>query len=281
MRFQGRAAIVTGAGRTHGIGEAIALRLAEEGADVVVVDLCRQRPNLPRERFGQWEELQSVAARVAQCGRRSLAVKADVTDEGEVEAMVAEALTALGHIDILCNNAGGGTGAGPADSTPVADVALADWNYTLAASLTSTFLCSKHAARAMIAQGRGGAIVNTASVAAHHGVAGCSAYAAAKLGVASLTQTLALELAPHGIRVNAFSPGVTDTQYVRQRLEFVAAHRDEKSVETLLAEWVKTVPLGRAASPEEMASVAAFFASDDSSYMTGQTLLVDGGLTAR
>jgi 3-oxoacyl-[acyl-carrier protein] reductase len=281
MRLENRVALVTGAGRPQGIGEAIALRLAREGADVVVVDLCRERPDLPREFFGQWEELSGVSNRVEALGRRGLAVKADVTDENDVRDMVARAVAMFGRIDILCNNAGGGTGAGPADSTPVTDVSLSDWNYTLGVSLTSTFLCSKHVGRQMIRQGIGGRIVNTVSVAAHHGVVGCSAYSAAKLGVVSLTRTLALELAPHGITVNAFSPGVTDTQYVRQRVEGVARTRSDTTPSQVLADWVKNVPLGRAATPDEMASVAAFLASDDSRYMTGQTLCVDGGLTAR
>jgi NAD(P)-dependent dehydrogenase (short-subunit alcohol dehydrogenase family) len=133
----------------------------------------------------------------------------------------------------------------------------------------------------MIEAGKGGAIVNTVSSAAHHGVIGCSAYAAATLAVTSLTQTLALELAPHRIRVNAYSPGVTDTQYVRQRLEFVARTTPGKDLPQLLQDCVRNVPLGRAALPTEMASVVAFLASDDASYMTGQTLRVDGGLTVR
>lgn len=247
----------------------------------MIADLCRERPDLPREHFGQWDELCAIAADIGRSGRRVVPVKADVTNEAEVETLIGEALAAFGRLDILCSNAGGGTGAGPADSTPVMDLAVGDWNYTLAASLTSTFLCAKHGARAMIVGGRGGAIVNTASVAAHHGVPGCSAYSAAKLAVTSLTQSLALELAPHRIRVNTFSPGVTDTQYVRQRLEFVAQTAAEKNTERLLDAWTKSIPLGRAAQPREMAAVAAFLACDDSSYMTGQTLIVDGGLTAR
>jgi NAD(P)-dependent dehydrogenase (short-subunit alcohol dehydrogenase family) len=281
MRLDNRVAVVTGAGRSQGIGEAIALRLAREGARVAVVDLCRQRPDLPREKFGQWEDLLQVAKRVSENGRPALPLKADVTNEEEVAAMVAQVIAEFGQIDILCNNAGGGTGAGPVDSTPVVDVALDDWNYTLGASLTSTFLCSKHVARRMIEGKRGGRIVNTSSTAAGRGVLGCSAYSAAKLGVVSLTKTLAMELAPYNITVNAFSPGITKTQYVQQRIESVAASATGKSPSQVLSDWLATVPLRRAASPEEMASVAAFLASDDSSYMTGQTLNVDGGLTAR
>jgi NAD(P)-dependent dehydrogenase (short-subunit alcohol dehydrogenase family) len=223
----------------------------------------------------------AIAGEIRASGRKCLPLKADLTCENDVKAMVSAAVGAFGRIDILFNNAGGGTGAGPADSTPVTSLARPDWEYTLAASLTSVFLCTKHVARVMIAGGRGGSIVNTASVAAHHGVAGCSAYAAAKLAVTSLTQTLALELAPHHIRVNAFSPGVTDTQYVRQRVALLAETSDGKDADSLLREWVRSVPLGRPAEPSEMASVAAFLASDDASYVTGQTLLVDGGLTIR
>ena len=281
MRFQDRVAIVTGAGRAQGIGEAIALRLASEGARIAVVDLCRERPDLPREKFGQWEELQAVAERVSRHGTRVIPIQADVTNEDDIVRMVETVMREFGRLDILCNNAGGGTGAGPVDRTNVTDLSRADWDYTLDISLTATFLCSKHAARAMISGRRGGRIVNTVSVSAHRGMPGGSAYAAAKFALISLTQSLALELAPHDITVNAFSPGMTLTQYVQQRMESVAAGQPGKSAAEVQAEWVKGLPLRRAAQPSEMASVAAFLASDDSSYMTGQTLIVDGGMTTR
>jgi NAD(P)-dependent dehydrogenase (short-subunit alcohol dehydrogenase family) len=246
-----------------------------------VADLCRERPDIPREKFGQWEELQAVAGNVRKHGTRVLAVKADVTNEDDVAAMVAEAQKTFGRVDILCNNAGGGTGAGPVDRTDVTELSREDWDYTVGICLTATFLCSKHGARAIIAGNRGGRIINTVSVSAHGGMPGGSAYSAGKSALVSLTKTLALELAPHRITVNGFSPGMTLTQYVRQRMEAVAAGQQGRSVEEVQAEWVKGVPLRRAAEPSEMASVAAFLASDDSSYMTGQTLVVDGGMTAR
>ena len=280
-RLRGRTAIVTGAGRAEGIGEAIALRLAREGANVAVVDLCRQRADVPREKFGAWEELQAVAQKVAALGVRALPLRCDVTDEDDVAAMIEKVASEFGRLDILCNNAAGGTGAGPVDTTPVVDVARADWQYTVDLSLTSVFLCSKHAARRMIGFGHGGRIVNTVSVSAHFGQPGISAYSAAKLGVTALTKTLAVELAPHGIGVNAFSPGMTATQYVQQRFEAVAQSRPGKTAAELMGETARAIPLGRAARPDEMAAVAAFLASPDSSYMTGQTLIVDGGLTIR
>ena len=277
-RFDGKVAIVTGAGRAGGIGEAIARRLTEEGAAVAIVDLCRDRPEVPREKFGTWEELVAVADGLAKVGAHVLPVRADVTDEGEVAALMQEVESKLGRIDILFNNAGGGTGAGPVDQTPVAELDQAAWRYTLSISLDSVFLCCKHASPRIARQG-GGAIVNTSSISGYHGVAGISAYAAAKFGVTALTRTLAIELAPQRIRVNAFAPGMTLTPYVRQRYEYVASQNPGTTPEEHMERVVRArIPLGRPANPSEMASVAAFLASEDASFMTGQTLYVDGGL---
>lgn len=278
MRFKGRVAVVTGAGRTGGIGEAIARRVASEGGAVVVTDLCRDQPDVPREKFGSWDELQQVVEGLRRMGAQALPIAADITDEDEVAALMAQAEAAFGRIDCLFNNAGGGTGAGPVDQTPVAQLDYADWSYTLRISLDSAFLCAKHAAP-RLAKGGVGAIVSTGSISAHHGVAGISAYAAAKYGVVALTRNLAMELAPLGVRVNAFSPGMTLTPYVRQRYEHAAAQDPSLTAEEHMNKVVSTrIPLGRPARAEEMAAVAAFLASDDASYVTGQTIQVDGGM---
>ncbi|RYY27710.1 MAG: SDR family oxidoreductase [Sphingomonadales bacterium] len=277
MRFEGRVAVITGAGRIGGIGEAIARRLAREGANVVLADLCEDRLDAPRENFGSWDELLHVAESLRETGVRVLPVKADVTDEAQVAALMAEAEAAFGRIDHLFNNAGGGVGAGPVDRTAVAALDRGDWNYTLRISLDSVFLCSKHASP-RIARAGGGSIVNTGSISAHHGVAGISAYAAAKYGVLALTRNLAIELAPQNIRVNAFSPGMTLTPYVRQRFEHKAMEDPSSTAEGHMQRFASAIPLGRPAQPEEMAAVAAFLASDDASYVTGQTIEVDGGM---
>jgi NAD(P)-dependent dehydrogenase (short-subunit alcohol dehydrogenase family) len=277
-RLNGRVAIVTGAGRPGGIGAAIALRLASDGADVAVVDICREPPGGGwSETFGQWADLSDLSAQIARLGRRSLPIKADLTCEDDVEAMIAQALAAFGRLDIMCNNASGGRGAGPIEPVQVVDIALEDWRYTVDVSLTTAFLGAKHAARAMIAAGQGGAIINMSSIAARRASPGVSGYTAAKMAVIGLTRTLALELAPHAIRVNGVAPGVTDTPWVRQRVNHISAETGQPPAQ-MFAQWTSSIPLKRAAAPEEQAAVVAFLASDDASYVNGQTLSVDGGL---
>lgn len=277
-RYEGKAAVVTGAGRAGGIGEAIARRVTSEGGRVAVLDLCRDKPEVPRESFGSFQSLQSVADSLGEVGEKGLAVRCDVTDEDEIASAMAQVRDALGGIDVLFANAGGGTGAGPVDQTPVSELDRSAWDYTVEISLTSVFLCAKHAIPAIRERG-GGAIVNTTSISAYHGVPGLSAYASAKYAVTALTRDLALELAGDGIRVNAFAPGITLTPYVRQRYESLAAQNPGTTPEEMMGRFVSSrIPLGRAAEPMEMASVAAFLGSADASFMTGQTLFVDGGM---
>lgn len=277
-RFEGKVAVVTGAGRAGGIGEAIARRITSEGGRCAVLDLCRDKPEVPRESFGSFASLQSVAQSLGEVGEPGIAVRCDVTEEQEVAAAMQQVRSKLGAIDVLYANAGGGTGAGPVDQTPVSALERADWDYTINLSLTSVFLCAKHAIPSMRERG-GGAIVSTTSISAYHGVPGLSAYAAAKYAVTALTRDLALELASDGIRVNAFAPGITLTPYVRQRYAALAEQNPGTTPHEMMARFVSTrIPLGRAAEPSEMASVAAFLGSADASFMTGQTLFVDGGM---
>lgn len=278
-RFEGKVAIVTGTGRTGGIGEAIARRVTSEGGRCAVLDLCRDKPEVPRESFGSLASLEDVAASLAEVGAPGLAIRCDVTDEAEVAEAFREVAAKLGGADVLYANAGGGTGAGPVDQTPVAALDRAAWDYTIEISLTSVFLCAKHAVPLLRERRGGGAIVSTTSISAYHGVAGLSAYSAAKFAVTSLMRDLALELAGDGIRVNAFAPGITLTPYVRQRYAALADQNPGTTATELMERFISArIPLGRAAEPSEMASVAAFLGSDDASFMTGQTLFVDGGM---
>lgn len=277
-RFAGKVAVITGAGRPGGIGEAIARRVTEEGGRCALLDLCGSKSEVPREKFATRESMESVAVALGEVGEPGVSVACDVTNETAVAGALREVSERLGGVDILFNNAGGGTGAGPVDQTSVAELDLAAWNYTVELSLTSAFLCSKHAIPHIKRRG-GGAIVSTTSISAYHGVAGLSAYSAAKYGITSLTRVLAMELCTDAIRVNAFAPGITLTPYVRQRYESLAAECPGTTPEGLMRDFVSArIPMGRAAQPSEMASVAAFLASEDASFMTGQTLFVDGGM---
>jgi len=274
-KLAGRAAIVTGAGRPGGIGEAIALRLAAEGADVAVVDVCKEDNKEWSEKFGQWAELNALAQRIADTGVKSIAIKANLTDEADVIAMTQKAMAAFGRIDILVNNAGGGRGAGPIEQVNIVDIKLEDWRYTVDANLTTAFLCCKHVGREMIKAKRG-AIVNFSSIAARRVSVGGSGYAAGKMGVIALTRSLAYELAPYNIRTTAIAPGVIDTPWVQQRVSNQAGILGQDS-KTTFTNWTDANPMKRAGDPSEIASVVAFLASDDASYLSGQTITVDGG----
>jgi NAD(P)-dependent dehydrogenase (short-subunit alcohol dehydrogenase family) len=272
MRLQDKVAIVTGCARDRGIGRAIALRLAREGAHVVAADYCRSIGEYPDAKFGQMEELERVVATIRDLGRRSIAVKVDVTDEGEVQAMVDATMREFGRIDILCNNAGGGVGGGP-----VVQQSLDSWNRTVAMNLTGAFLCAKHAAPKIIAGGRGGRIINTASIAGKRGGPGMAAYCAAKHGVIGLTRSLALELGQFGITVNAVCPGFVETQLLEGLINMVGVTRNLNR-DQVIKTFVDQVPMGRMETGDDVANVVAFLASDDGGYMTGQALNICGGV---
>jgi len=272
VRLENKVAIVTGCARERGIGRAIATRLAEEGAHVVVADYCRSIAEYPDAKFGQMEELEGVAAEIRKLGRRSLAVKVDVTDEAEVAHMADAAMKEFGRVDILCNNAGGGVGGGP-----VIQQTLDSWNRTVAINLTGTFLCAKHVAPKIIAGARGGRIINTASIAGKRGGPMMAAYSAAKHGVIGLTRSLALELGAFKITVNAVCPGFVETQLFEGLINMVGSTRNMNR-EQVLKTFVNQVPMGRMQTGEDVANVVAFLASEDGGYMTGQALNICGGV---
>ena len=243
-RLQDRVAIVTGASR--GIGRAIALEFAVEGAAVVV--------NYRRDQ----DAAEQVAAEITALGRPALAVRADVTDEAAVRRLVALTARQLGRIDILVTN------AGVVRDQLVAAMTLEQWETVLQTHLRGAFLCIREALPAMMAQ-KSGCIINISSIAADHAGRGHANYVAAKGGINALTRSLAVELAPKGIRVNAVSPGVILTDMTR-RVRNLAG-------EEILAQ----IPLGRFGEPQDVARAVRFLASDEAGYITGEILRVSGG----
>ena len=270
--LEGKVALITGAGRRGGIGAAVARRLAGAGAQVVVSDLCAApMSGVASPGGGQWEELQTLAEEIAGLGVRALALRGDVTARAEVESMVAETLRAFGRLDILVNNAG--VALGPA---PVAQMQEAAWRRTLDINATGVFLCCQAAIPALIRSSKSGRIVNMSSLAAIRPKPYLAAYAASKAAVIALTQSLAQEVAPFGITVNAILPGDIDTAFKQWGLQIESLVRS-RPYEQVYAEAVAQIPVGRMGLPEDVASLVAYLASPEASFITGQAYPLTGG----
>ena len=249
MRLKDRVAIITGAGSGNGRG--IALRFSEEGARIVAADVDS-------------ESAQETANLVEDAGGEAFAVRVDVSRREQVSAMVEAAAEQFGGIDILVNNAGVET------LVPLLDLEESEWDRIVDTNLKGAFLCGQIAARAMVSAQASGAIVNIASINAKIALAGQAHYTSSKGGLIMLTKSMALDLAPHGIRVNAIGPGVIETRMTERSLS------DPERRAMLLSK----VPLGRVGQPRDVANAALFLASDEASYITGTTLYVDGGWLA-
>jgi NAD(P)-dependent dehydrogenase (short-subunit alcohol dehydrogenase family) len=247
MKLQGKVALVTGA--QQGIGAAIALALAGEGADVAINWLDNQA------------DAEAVARGVRDKGRRALLIKADVGKLPEIESMVAETVRQLGTVDVLVNN------AGVYPRVKFLEMRESDWDHLLDINLKGGFFTAQAVARGLVAAGRSGSIINLSSQAIRGAVRGVH-YSASKGGVVSMTRAMALELAPHNIRVNAIAPGTTDTAQPRYG-----------NTDAELVEMARTsIPLGgKLLTPEQIARTAVFLASDEASAVTGQVLHVNGG----
>lgn len=246
-----KVAIVTGARR--GMGRADALTLARAGAKVVVADISL-------------EECEKVVEEIKSNKGEAIAVKCDVTKKDEVDAMIQAAVKKWGKLDILVNN------AGVCNFKPFLDMTEKDWDFTLDINLKGYFLCAQAAAKEMAKQ-KSGTIVNIASVAMGQvgvGFPNLTHYCASKGGIVGMSEAMAIELAPYNIRVNVVSPGAIDTPMIDP------VKQDKASMQGILAR----VPLGRVGKPEEIANAVLFLVSDESSYMTGATVVVDGGWLA-
>jgi len=258
LKLEGKVAIVTGGSR--GLGRAIALRLAREGCDVAV----NYRTNR--------QAADEVVKEIKSIGRKAVAVKAHVANANEVEHMIKTSLEDLGKVDILVNNAGVEAG----EPCPFIQLGEDDWDTMFDVNVKGVFLCSKAVAPHMISR-KSGAIINTSSTLGKTASIYLAAYSATKAAVVVLTQGMALELAPHNIRVNAICPGGMDTDMTEYEFRALEKYLGKTSDE-IKKGYESSVPLGhRIAKPEEIAGAVAFLASDDAAYITGVTINLSGG----
>ncbi len=244
MTFEGKVAVVTGAGRN--IGEAIAKRFAEEGAKVAVVDLDGDRA-------------EAVAEDIKSAGGEAVAIAADVADEDAVKGLVGDTVAALGRIDILVNN------VAISDNKHILEITKQEWDRVMHVTLGAPFLMGKYCAAQMVAQGSGGNIINIASTSGWRGRPRALAYTAAKGGVINLTRSMAVQLAPHGIRVNSISPNKIGSPVGKEDFD------PTRPVKNLA---------GHPGEPDDMAAAVMFLASDQSKFVWGENLFVDGGCMA-
>jgi 3-oxoacyl-[acyl-carrier protein] reductase len=265
----GKVALVTGAAGERGIGRAIALRLAREGADVAVNDISDE----PR---GDWGGLPAVVDEIEALGRRSIGLVGSIADADDVQRMVDATVEQFGRLDILVNNAGAPAGD---DRRPIAELAESEWTRIHDVNARGTFLMCRAAARHMTQRAGGGRIINISSRAGQVGIARYGAYCASKFAIIGLTKVLALELGEHGVTVNAICPGLTDTERLAgmaEGLRSAEVSMEEYRAQLVAREAVLS-PLGRIATPEDIARSAAYLASDEADFVTGQSISAAGG----
>ena len=250
-RLEGKVAIVTGSNR--GIGKGIAVALAKEGCKVVI------------NSYREDEEAKKTVEEIKKLGSDAVFIKANVTREIDVRDLIENAVKKYGRLDILVND------AGILVSGTVVTLTEKDWNRQMDVNLKGVFLCSKYAVQQMLKQGKGGRIINIGSIAGLVGFPGISAYCASKGGITEMTREMALDYAKYGITVNAIDPGVIVTDMTKGML-------DDAATRKMLLE---NTPIGRFGQPEDIGNAAAFLALDESSFITGHNLVVDGGWTAR
>ncbi|ESZ86132.1 MAG: oxidoreductase [Blastomonas sp. CACIA14H2] len=259
-RFEGKTIVVTGSGKHKGLGQAILQRFADEGANCVLSDLAIDA------------EAEEVAGELRSRGAKVATIACNVARVEECRALVEGAVAAFGSVDVFVNNAGIGF-----MMKPLLDVDPADWDRVLAVNLSGAFYCTQAAARAMIAGGRGGRIINIASQAAKTGFPHLPAYVSSKHGMVGLTRASAVELGAHGITVNAVCPNHVTTGLGAQQNEYFSKLLGFASVEDYLANMKAKNPMGRPGLASDTASACAWLASEDACYVTGEALNVSGG----
>ncbi|UJR20499.1 hypothetical protein I4U23_023627 [Adineta vaga] len=253
-----RNALVTGAAR--GIGRAIALRLAEDGLNVAVNDLDVMS-----------DELEETKREIEKCGRKSITIIADVSNDKQVETMMKTVTKELGSLDVVVANAGIG------QAKPFIEITTEEWDNMFAVNVRGIFLCYREAAKIMIEQGKGGKIIGACSAVAHRTFPLMGHYIASKWSVRGLTQAAAMELGKYNITVNAYCPGVVDTPLMNaQSEEFAKLQNTTK--EEVIKSFAQITTLGRTSVPKDVANFVSFLASRNSDYMTGQSIIVDGGI---
>jgi len=275
-RLSGKVAMVTGCAGERGVGRAIARRLAADGVDLMMTDVAPGGTRVVATKpTSGWGGLDAVAAEVRAVGQRAVTALLDVRSVSQIDSVIGQALQAFGRLDILVNNAAAPPGA---DRVPVVQLPEEAWDTVLNINLKGSFLCAKAAANAMLRQKIRGRIINIGSDNSKVGQPNLAAYCASKFGLVGFTQALAMELAPAGITVNTICPGPMDTE----RVDYFGRREDGNYDETRRVERVRglaaEVPLGRLATPEDVAEVAAFLAMDAAEYITGQAINVAGGV---
>jgi len=272
QELAGKVAVITGAGRANGLGEAMAKRLAVEGVKVVITDVGQaEGEHMPESAIGTSSEMQTIVEEIIAAGGEATSINCNVLNEEDVKATVKFAVDTYGKIDIWVNNAGIGY-----LMTPIVELPVEEWDTVLGVNLRGVFLGTKHAARAMIDQGEGGKIINIGSQASKSGFAHASAYTTSKHGIVGLTRVAAMELGEHKINVNTICPNhVTTGLGAWQNSHF--SEVTGKGSEKYMQDMYDRIPMGRPGLQEDIAKACAFLCSDQASYITGECMNVSGG----
>ena len=272
-RFSGKTAVITGSGRRGGLGEAIARRLAEDGANIVISDIGEMRDaQTASEHIGSSDEMEAIAADMRAFGVEASTFVCDVRSLKEVQGLARHAVDTHGSLDIWINNAGIGY-----IMKPLLDVTEEDWRAVIDVNLTGAFFGVKSAAEVMVDQGQGGRIINIASQAAKSGFPHAQAYTSSKHGLVGLARSASVELGGHGITVNNVCPNHVTTGLGAWQNEYFSKVVGADSVEDYLAAMAARIPMGRPGLPEDTANAVAFLCSDEAQYITAESMNVSGG----